>query len=193
MHIFTHYQYCMRRVVGFAPQPLYPMRKRSGTYWMGGLVDCRSCLDVLGMKKISCSCRESNQAASLVTAPTTISQLNAVRFQYIVWQLQFCVRVKVTAKLWIVPHNLQALAAHLAVTDQAHRLDRSVLTKVTVAHKATREWAGRTVSLSCAVLTPVFICHKGLLSGQEACCRLYHCFNRLYAESRLVVRELFGN
>lgn len=54
-------------------------------------------------------------------------------------------------KLWIVPYNLQAPETHLAVTDQAHRLDQSVLAKVTVAHKAPREWAIRTVSALCSL------------------------------------------
>ena len=98
----------------------------------------------------------------------------------------FVLRVKVTGKLWIVPYNLEALAKHLVVTDQAHRFDQSVLAKVTVAHKTTREWSSRTASLSCAVLKPVFICHQGLLSGQEACCRLYHCFNRSFGRTRVI-------
>jgi hypothetical protein len=59
----------MRRVVGFAPQQLYPKAKGSGTYWIGGLVDRRSGPYVLGMRKISCPCRESNHDSSVAKLP----------------------------------------------------------------------------------------------------------------------------
>ena len=62
-----------------------------------------------------------------------------------------------TVKLWTVPHNLQAPDTHLAVTDQARKLDQPVLARVAVSNRGTRVWPSRTASLSCAEWTPVIL------------------------------------
>ena len=154
----------MRLVFSFAPQPFYPKGKGSGTYWMGGLVVHRVGLDVLGMRKISCPYRKSNHDSSVVMLPAWLilwpryrSLMQFVPSALALSATVFFIRVKVTVKLWTVPHNLQAPDTHLAVTDQARKLDQPVLARVAVSNRGTRVWPSRTASLSCAELTPVIL------------------------------------